>query len=133
MLVSGAIDLRVDATGSLERPDLSATLRMTDGRVPLTAEHAVTGALISATYSTGVLTIEQLRAGFQGAALEATGRIPADLIRELLPERWRELVPPSSGPADVKAQLTSVTELVAAPFAEAPRSLCRRIPRCSTT
>src|SRR5207248_10097343 len=115
-MMSGAIDLRIDAAGSLQHPDLSGMVRITEGRLPVADGHAVTDASLSATYSAGVLTIEQLRAAFEGAALEAFGRIPADLFRDQLPVRWRELVPPAGGPASLDARATSITEQVAAPF-----------------
>src|SRR5206468_8515422 len=115
---TGAIDLHLEATGSIDRPVLSGALRLTDGRVPLTPEHAVTDATLTASYSSGVLTIDELRAVFQGAALEATGRIPADLFRDRLPPYLRDAVPPAAGPANLTAQLSSLTPGIAEPFAD---------------
>jgi outer membrane protein assembly factor BamA/autotransporter translocation and assembly factor TamB len=116
MLTTGSIDVRIDATGPLARPVLSGTLRVSDGQWPLTPQHAVTGAHLNARYVAGVLTIEQLQAGFQGAALDGSGRIPADLFRDWLPPRWHDLVPPSPGPADLTMRVSSLTPEIAAPF-----------------
>jgi outer membrane protein assembly factor BamA/autotransporter translocation and assembly factor TamB len=116
--IEGSIDMRLDATGSLERPSLSGTLRVADGQWPMTPQHAVTGANLDAQYTSGVLTIEQLRAAFQGATVEARGRIPADLFRDRLPLRWQDLVPGSGGPADLTLRVSSVTPQVAAPFVD---------------
>jgi translocation and assembly module TamA len=115
---AGTIDVRVDATGPLEHPELSGTARLVDGRWPLTPQHAVTGASVDARYSSGMFNIEQLQAAFQGAALDAKGRIPADLFRDRLPQRWRDLVPQAAGPADVTLRLSSITPQVAVPFAD---------------
>jgi outer membrane protein assembly factor BamA/autotransporter translocation and assembly factor TamB len=115
MGVTGSIDFRVDAAGTLERPGLSGTLRVADGHFPVTPQHAISGD-VTARYVSGVLTIEHLRAAFQGATLEASGRIPADLFRDRLPARWREIVPQSGGPADLTMRIASVTPEVAAPF-----------------
>ena len=117
--LTGAVDLRLDASGSLEHPDLSGSIRVTDGSVPVIKDLAFSGAVLTANYSTGVLTIEQLRAAFQGAAVEASGRIPAGLFRNQLPPRWSDLIPAAAGPARLNARVTSITEQVAAPFADA--------------
>ncbi len=115
MGATGSIDFRVDAAGSLERPVLSGTLRVMDGRFPVTPQHDLSGD-VTARYVSGVLTIEQVRAAFQGATLDASGRIPADLFRDRLPVRWREIIPQSGGAADLTMRIASVTPEVAAPF-----------------
>jgi outer membrane protein assembly factor BamA/autotransporter translocation and assembly factor TamB len=117
-VTTGSIDFRIDATGPLERPALSGMFRVSDGQWPLTPEHAVTGANLSARYVSGVLTIEQLDATLQGAALDARGRIPADLFRDRLPPRWHDLVPQSAGPADLTIRVSSLTPQIAAPFTD---------------
>ena len=63
--------------------------------------------------------IDDLRAAFEGATLTASGQVPADLFRDRLPARWRDLVPQTGGPANLTAQLSSVTEQAAAPFVDA--------------
>src|SRR5262249_59613109 len=76
-------------------------------------------ANLTATYEQGVLSLEDLRAAFQGATLTAKGEVPADLFRDQLPERWRALVPRAGRPASLTAQLSSITQQMAAPFVDA--------------
>ena len=115
----GAIAVRLAATGSVSAPVLSGSFQLRDGRLPITAQAAVTDANLTARYELGVLVIDDLRAAFEGATLTASGQVPADLFRDRLPARWRDLVPQTGGPATLTAQLSSVTQQAAAPFVDA--------------
>src|SRR5206468_7729250 len=42
--------------------------------------------------------------------------VPAAAYRERIPQRWREMVPPAAGPAELQAQIRGLTPRVAAPF-----------------
>jgi autotransporter translocation and assembly factor TamB len=90
---AGAITGRVTATGSLSAPVLSGSFQVRDGRLPITTQAAITDTNLTARYELGVLSIDDLRAAFQGATLTASGQIPADLFRDRLPPRFRDLVP----------------------------------------
>jgi outer membrane protein assembly factor BamA/autotransporter translocation and assembly factor TamB len=116
---AGSITLRIAASGSVSAPLLTGAFRLSDGRVPIVAQAAVTGANLTATYAQGVLTVDDLRAAFEGATLSAKGEVPADLFRDRLPARWRDLVPRSGRPASLTAQVSSITQQAAAPFVDA--------------
>jgi outer membrane protein assembly factor BamA/autotransporter translocation and assembly factor TamB len=117
--VTGALTVRLDATGPLAQPIMSGSVRVTDGRLALTPDAAITDVGLAARYDAGVLLVDSLGAAFQGATLAASGRVPSDVFRDQLPPRWRELLPRTGGPAELKAQLASVTPRVAAPFIDA--------------
>jgi len=116
---AGSLNLRIAASGSPSAPIVTGGFRLTDGRLPIAAQATVTDANLSATYEQGVLTVDDLRAAFQGATLTAKGEVPADLFRDQLPEQWRALVPRAGRPASVTAQLSSITQQMAAPFVDA--------------
>ena len=115
----GAVAVRFTATGSFSAPVLSGSLQLSGGRFPITTQAAVTDGNATARYEQGVLVIDDVRAAFQGATLTASGRVPADLFRDRLPARLRDLVPQTGGPANLTAQLSSITQQAAAPFVDA--------------
>jgi hypothetical protein len=115
---SGSISLRVAATGSLEHPNLSASLRIASAEVPVTTRQNVTGIEIDAQYSDGLLAVNTGAAAFEGATLALTGRLPSDLFREKLPPRLQPFIVSSGGRARLSAKLLGITPSVAAPFVE---------------
>lgn len=116
---TGTIDLRVHASGPLAAPVLSGTLRLDAGRIPLSNGASVIETAIAANYDLGTVVIEEVTAAFEGATLVASGRVPADFIRDRLPPGWRSLIPQTGAAARLTAKLSALTPRVAAPFVEA--------------
>jgi len=114
----GSIAVRLNANGSLAAPILSGSLQLRDGRLPITMQAAITDTNLTARLERGVLAIDDLRAAFQGATLTASGQVPIDLFSDRLPQRLRDLVPRTGGPANLTALLSSVTPQAAAPFVD---------------
>ena len=116
--VTGAIDLRVRASGSLEAPDIESEFSLgaasfTRGSLPPISDVAIRG-----TYTGGLLEVSELRGSWQGATLTASGRVPAVLLRDVLPERYLQSLPAHEGMARATARITSISEDTLAPFAQ---------------
>lgn len=116
--ISGDIDLQIDATGPLERPAVSGLLTVNAGRVPVKDEAVVTDLGLSARFDNGVLSLETAKALFQGASVVASGRVPSGLFLDRLPAGLRQLIPAASGPGALRAQFSSITPQLAAPFVD---------------
>ena len=119
LMPSGTIDVRLNATGPLRRPIVSGVLRLADGRLPLTATASITNLSAAARYEAGVLILDSFSGALQGATLVASGRTPASFVLDGIPARWREWVPAADGPAQLRAQVLSITPQVVAPFIDA--------------
>jgi outer membrane protein assembly factor BamA/autotransporter translocation and assembly factor TamB len=118
-LPSGAIHAELAADGAPMRPRISAAFRIDDGRVPVAGGRDVTGVRIAARYDQGVVTLERMTAGFEGASLSATARVPSAVFADRLPPSIRSYVPAVAGPATLSARIADITPSVAAPFADA--------------
>jgi outer membrane protein assembly factor BamA/autotransporter translocation and assembly factor TamB len=121
---SGSVQLRLTATGALAQPDLTGTLQIDDGRVPLTAAQSVTGIGMSARLDGGVLTIDSAAAAFEGATLTATARLPGAVVADRLPPSLRRRLAPTGSPAMLSAKVSSVTAAIASPFVD-PQTLAQ--------
>ena len=113
---SGAIDLRVRARGSLEAPDIEGefslgTASFTSGSLPPISDVAIRG-----TYAGGLLEVSELRGSWQGATLTASGRMPAVLLGDVLPEEYLRSLPVQKGAARATARIASITPAVLTPF-----------------
>ena len=113
---SGAIDLRVRVRGSLEAPDITGefslgTASFTTGSLPPISDVAVRG-----TYADGLLEVSELRGSWQGATLTASGRMPAALLGDVLPEGYLRSLHAQEGMARATARLASITPDVLRPF-----------------
>ena len=114
--VTGAIDLRVRARGSLEAPDIVGQFSLgpasfASGSLPPISDVAVRG-----TYTGGLLEVSELRGSWQGATLTASGRIPAALLGDALPAGYLRSLPAQEGVARATARIESITPEVLAPF-----------------
>jgi outer membrane protein assembly factor BamA/autotransporter translocation and assembly factor TamB len=118
----GSVQVRLSAGGAVARPVVNGTLQITDGRVPLTPEHSVTGVGLSGRYEAGVLTVDSAAASFEGASLTASARVPSDVFADRLPPFLRTRITAANGAAALSARLLSVTPAVAAPFVD-PQTL----------
>ena len=115
---SGAIDLRMRASGSLEAPTLAGQLSVTAGSLASGALPPVTGVALQATYAEGVLDVSDLRGGWQGATVTASGRMPAIALGDMLPEGYRRSLPEQDRRVRATARIESVTPDVLAPFVD---------------
>jgi outer membrane protein assembly factor BamA/autotransporter translocation and assembly factor TamB len=119
---SGLIRLRLSATGTVARPDVSGTVQITDGRMPMTTGQRVTSIGLSATFGEGVVTVDSATASFEGASLTASARMPSNVFVDRLPQFLRSRITRVDGPAALTARLQSVTPAVVAPFVD-PQTL----------
>ena len=113
---SGAIDLRVRARGSLEAPDITGEFSLdaasfASGSLPPISDVVARGA-----YAGGLLEVSELRGNWQGATLTASGRVPAALLGDVLPEGYLRSLPAQEGVARATARIASITPDVLAPF-----------------
>ena len=116
---TGSVQLRVAANGSLSRPVVTGTFQIANGRVPVSADQSLTGIGLRASLDAGVLTVESAAAALEGASLEASARVPGNLIADRFPPFLRQRMTPAGGPAILSARLRSVTTAVASPFVDA--------------
>ena len=94
-------------------------IQIANGRVPVSADQSVTGIGLRASLDAGVLTVESAAAALEGASLEASARVPGNVIADRFPPFLRQRMTPAGGPATLSARLRSVTPAVASPVVDA--------------
>ena len=115
---SGAIDFQMRATGSPKSPNISADLNVTSGSVGFGEVPPATDINVRASYDAGVLDLRDLRATWQGASVTGTGRVPAAVFADRLPEWYVQTLPPTRDPARAILRVGSITPSMLAPFLE---------------
>ena len=113
---TGAIRARLTAEGALAQPRIAGSFQIAGGRVPLTDRASVTDVEIRATYDEGVVSVDRVSAGFEGATLDGSAKIPSHLFIDRLPPSVQRFVTRADGVGTLSAQVRSITPSVAAPF-----------------
>jgi outer membrane protein assembly factor BamA/autotransporter translocation and assembly factor TamB len=137
-LPTGTISLHLDATGTLTKPDVTGSLRISEGRLPLTPfvgggqaqadqqavppdQQAVISDIdVVARYDAGVLSFDTLGAMFNGATLTGTARVPNDAFFDRIPAGWHDVLTRGEGSVELRVQVLGLTPEVAAPFVDRP-------------
>ena len=76
----------------------------------------ISDVAIRGTYAGGLLEVSELRGSWQGATLTASGRMPAVLLGDVLPEEYLRSLPVQKGAARATARIASITPAVLTPF-----------------
>lgn len=113
---SGAIAMRVRATGSFRTPEVLAYLTLTEASVATADIPAVTDLTMAASYSAGLLNVNTLTGQWQGATLAASMHIPIALLRESLPAAYLASLPVIDAPARGDIHVTNLTPSALTPF-----------------
>lgn len=113
---SGAIDLQARAAGGPDAPQVDAAFSIGPASFRSGTMPPVSDVVLEASYARGLLDLRELRAGWQGATLTASGQLPAGLFRDRLPGAYRRMLPDAPGRAHVEMRVASLTQNVLAPF-----------------
>ncbi len=116
---SGAFNLKLSATGTLDRPDITGDFRFDNGRLAANGLPPAISLGVAATYRAGVLELTSLRGIWQGAVLTGSGRVPAWLAAEWLPNRVLSLLPDGDRRARFTARAQPITRAALEPFVPA--------------
>ena len=118
--LGGRYRLRLAASGALDRPRLEG--RLAAEALTLTGPGGSEPAVLSlvATLDDGVVALESGRGEWQGAAVDASGRLPLRFLRERLPAALAEALPAGEGPARLEARLTGLTPRLLGTLTGAP-------------
>ena len=116
---AGGLTVRIRATGSLDRPEVTGDLTIEDGRLAVAGLPAAGALGVTASYRGGVLDVKALRGVWQGAVVTGSGRVPARLLAEWLPAGYVESLPAGGGPARLSARVEPLTRAALAPWVSA--------------
>jgi outer membrane protein assembly complex protein YaeT len=114
--LSGAIDLRMRAAGSVEAPDISGELTLSDASLSDGTLPPVEGLAVGATFAGGLLELDQLRASWQGATVTGEGAVPVTLFTDALPDGYRSTLPALPDRGRGTLRLDGITPEALAPF-----------------
>ena len=120
--LSGAIDVRVRASGSLEAPEVAGEFSLDGAAFASGSLAPVSDVAASGTYTGGLLEVTELRGRWQGALLTASALVPATLLGDALPEGYRRTLPALDGTARATMRIDSITPEVLGPFVD-PQTL----------
>ena len=115
---SGAIDLQMRVSGRPRSPEISADITLTSASADFGEVPPVTDINVQGSYEAGVLDLRDLRATWQGASVTGTGRVPAAVLGDSLPEWYAETLPATLEPARAILRVSSMTPSMLAPFVE---------------
>ena len=73
---SGAVNLRLQAAGPMETPEVTGSLTLSDGSLTTRDLPPVSDIAVAATYAGGRLEVTQIAGRWQGAGISGTARIP---------------------------------------------------------
>jgi outer membrane protein assembly factor BamA/autotransporter translocation and assembly factor TamB len=121
---SGTVDLRAQAAGPLDAPQVTANLVVAEGTFSAADLPSASGVALEARYADGVLDLSAAEAQWQGATLSASARVPLAVLGERLPPAFLASLPPVAAPARVDLRITSATPLVLEPFVD-PETLAK--------
>ncbi len=114
----GPLSVRLDATGTLDRPVLTADLRLSDGVVAVQGHPAITCGTLEATYRAGSLDIAHLDGCWQGATFSASGDLRGELLRPYVPRAILDAFPVSRVPSRVTGRLTALEAAALATYVD---------------
>jgi outer membrane protein assembly complex protein YaeT len=113
---SGDIDLRMQVTGRPRAPDISADVTIASATLVSSAMLPATGVNLRASYAAGLLDVRELGATWQGARISGTGRVPAAVLANRLPEWYAATLPAAREPARATLRVDSITPSVLSAF-----------------
>jgi outer membrane protein assembly factor BamA/autotransporter translocation and assembly factor TamB len=116
--IAGQAHIDIRASGTLDRPALTAEASLDDGRVAVVDQEQATALIARAAYDAGVFTLSRLDATWQGASVSATGEIPIALLAPDAPE-WLTGGSRAPSPGTLRARVDGMTPAVLAPFVPA--------------
>ena len=122
--MSGVIALRATATGSLDRPEVTADLTVQDGHVAVAGLPPARALGFSAAYRDGVLDLTGVRGVWQGAVIVGSGRVPARILEPWLPESYLDTLPAGDATARVTMRVAPITRAALEPWVK-PETLAQ--------
>ena len=114
--VAGDVAMEVRATGTLEAPVVTGTLRFDEGRVGVEGHPPLSDLSLRAAFRDGMLTLERLSATWQGASFNGRGTLAAGLIGERLPDVVSTRLGSTSSAAVLEVDIGSITPAVLAGY-----------------
>jgi outer membrane protein insertion porin family len=117
--VAGSVDLVIRASGVLGAPTVNGTVSVAGASFGTADVPRVDNVAVRARFDEGFLTIDDIRASWQGATITATGEVPVTLFGDWLPDGYRQTLPALRDRARLSVALDSVTPAVLAPFVDA--------------
>ena len=115
---SGAIDLQMRVSGRPRSPEISADISLASASAASASVPPVTDINLQGSFEDGVLELRDLRATWQDASVTATGRVPATVLADSLPEWYVKTLPATREPARAILRVGSITPSMLAPFVE---------------
>ena len=103
-------------TGRPRSPDISADVTLASATLVSSAMLPATGVNVNATYAAGVLDLRELGATWQGARITGTGRVPASVLADQLPQWYAATLPATRDPAHATLRIASITPAVLSSF-----------------
>ena len=116
--IAGQVHVDIRASGSLDRPALTAAASLDAGRVAVADQPQATALIARAAYEAGVLTLSRLDTTWQGASVSATGEIPIALVAPDVPE-WLTGGSRAQPTGTLRGRVDGMTPAVLAPFVPA--------------
>jgi len=116
--VSGAVNLRLQAAGPIETPEVTGSFTLSDGSLKTKDLPPVSDIAVAATYAGGRLEVTQVSGRWQGVGIAATARIPIGVFWTSPRPAFVASLPDASGPAASTLRLTSITREALAPFVD---------------
>ena len=114
---AGTITVTAEATGSIDRPVLTADARVAGGRVAWPNAPLVTDVTAAMTLKNGIVDVPAVDATWQGGSLNAQARMPLRFLERWLPAT---LMPDNTTrTATVQVRLDRLTPALAAPWIDA--------------
>ncbi len=115
---SGAIDLQVRVSGAPRSPEIRADISLASASARYGDVPPATDINLQGSFEAGVLELREARATWQDATVTASGRVPATVLVDSLPEWYVKSLPPTREPARAILRLDSITTSTLAPFVE---------------
>ena len=116
--VAGDVVVEARATGTLEAPVVTGTVRFEQGRVGLAGHPPLSDLSLRAAFRDGILTLERLAATWQGATIDGRGTLSAGLIGERLPDVVRTRLGSMPGAIALELDVGSITPAVLAGYVD---------------
>jgi outer membrane protein assembly complex protein YaeT len=129
---SGAIDLRMRASGSFDAPVIDGEFSLDSASFTAGALPPATNVALRGTYADGLLALDNAEGSWEGATVAASGRIPASLFDDVLPVRYLQSLPQQDGPARVTARVLSLNQDMLSSFV-APETIAGLAARFDAT
>jgi outer membrane protein assembly factor BamA/autotransporter translocation and assembly factor TamB len=117
--VDGRVHADLRAQGTLDRPALTASASLDEGRVTLADQAEAASLIVRAAYDAGVVTVSRLDAAWQGATVAATADIPIALVEPAAPDWLTGTLAGRAPTGRLRARIASITPAVLGPFMSA--------------